>query len=294
MPRFKIKLILLDLRDLVVSRSVVFRASLKMLAVLVVALVLLTRSAEANDEEVQGSTSSMNFSNPGNSTGPEELKTSAVLAAIPLNEFTSLSSVDLTRAAPLAEATPPTPAAAEPAPAPVGFDMTEYSVEDRYATQGDQPGTTSDVPGHQVNDYQMSTYSGEGSSADDMLYDGPTFASSDYQPAFYSFADQNSASYAGQDYLPEQYQTYNTLNTYQFPDTTGGDSPENRFERERMYALFAQKSRQAKARAKTYHPTKRYNAPSTSGAAWRPAKGTFYGSADASGTMGMSISLTTQ
>ena len=287
MPRFKIKLILLDLRDLVVSRSVVFRASLKMLAVLVVALVLLTRSAEANDEEVQGSTSSMNFSNPGNSTGPEELKTSAVLAAIPLNEFTSLSSVDLTRAAPLAEATPPTPAAAEPAPAPVGFDMTEYSVEDSYATQGDQPGTTSDVPGHQVYDYQMSTYSGEGSSSDDILYDGPTFASSDYQPAFYSFADQNSASYAGQDYLPEQYQTYNT------PDT-GGDSPENRLEREAMYALFARKSRQAKARAKTFHPTQRYNTPSTSGAAWRPAKGTFYGSADASGTMGMSISLTTQ
>lgn len=279
-----------------VSRSVVFRASLKMLAVLVVALVLLTRSAEANDDGIQGSTSSMNFSDAGNSTGVDGSKTSAVLAAIAFDRSTSLSSVDLTRATPLAEATPPTPAAAEPAPAPVDFDMTEYSGDDSYATQEPPSYTESGEPGHLVYDPQMSTYSGDGVNSGDTLFEDPQFASNDlaYQPVFYGSPDEDYNSFAGQDPIQDQFQIDSTLGTDQFStDPTERDTPQDRLQREMVYESYAQKSRQAKARAKTYRPKQRYNAPPTTGAAWRPAKGTFYGNADASGTMGRSISLTT-
>ena len=265
-----------------------------MLAVLVVALVLLTRSAEANDDGIQGSTSSMNFTDAGNSTGVDGSKTSAVLSAIVL-DGASLSSVDLTKATPLAEATPPTPAAAEPAPAPVDFDMTEYSGDDSYATQEPPPYIESEEPGHLVYDPQMSTYSGDGFNSGDKLFEDPQFASSDleYQPVFYGSPDEDYNSFAGQDPIQDQFQIDSTLGTDQFStDPTERDTPQDRAQRQMMYESFAQKSRQAKAKARTYRPKQRYNAPSTTGAAWRPAKGTFYGNADASGTMGRSISLT--
>ena len=308
-----------------------------MLAVLVVALVLLTRSAEAieasttsmdfpgignttvlvpnnltaifaeassipevTDKETKASTASMNYSAPGNSTGPEESKTSAVFSAIPLGEQTfdnSLSSVDLTRASPLAEATPPPPAVNESAPATQGeFDMTEYS-EDSYATQGFQPETSSDEPGHLVYDPQVSTYSGDLLGTGEILYDGPSDTSADvpYQTVSYSSAGPDF-SVPGQDSFAEQFQSDNPLDTVQFSDSLTMDPDSGRSQREEIYASFARKSKNAKARAKTYRPKQQYSRPrpSTSGVAWRPARATFYGSIDASGTMGRSISLTRQ
>ena len=309
-----------------------------MLAVLVVALVMLTRSAEAieasttsmdfpgvgnttvvevpnnltavftkaslipeaTDKETKASTASMNYSAPGNSTGPEESKTSAVFAAIPLGEQTfdnSLSSVDLTRASPLAEATPPPPAVNESAPATQGeFDMTEYS-EDSYATHEFQPETSSDEPGHLVYDPQVSTYSGDLFGTGDILYDGPSDTSADvpYQTVSYSSAGPDF-TVPGQDSVAEQFQIDNALDTDQFSDSLPMDPDSGRSQREEIYASFARKSKNAKARAKTYRPKQQYSRPrpSTSGVAWRPARATFYGSIDASGTMGRSISLTRQ
>jgi hypothetical protein len=266
-----------------VSRSVVFRASLKMLAVLVVALVLLTRSAEANVEGMQGSISSMNFNVSGNSTEVKESKTSAVLAAYALNGSASLSSVDLTKSTPFPEATLPTPAAAEPAPAPVDFDMTEFSV-DGYATQAPQ---LSETPGTLVYDPQMSTYSADGLNPGDIMFKPPQFTSPDptYEAGFYTSRDEDS--------IQNQFQIDSSVGADEFSTDTKRDTPYNRIQREAVYASFALKSKQAKARAKNFHPIQRTSAPSTSAVAWRPARGTFYGNADASGTMGRSISLTT-
>ena len=318
-----------------VSRLIVFRASLKMLAVLVVALVLLTRSAEAieasttsmdfpgignttvvevpnnltaifteassipeaTDKETKASTASMNYSAPGNSTGFEESKISAVLAAIPQDEQTSLSSVDLTRASPIAEATPPPPAVNESAPATQGeFDMTEFS-EDSYATQDLQSETESNEPGHLVYEPQMSTYSGDEIGSGDTLYDDPSdkFADVPYQTVSYSSAGPDF-TFDGQDSFSEQFQIDNTLDTDQFSGSLTIDPDQGRSQRELIYASFARKSKNAKAKAKTYRPKQQYSRPrpSTSGVAWRPARATFYGSVDASGTMGRSISLIRQ
>ena len=317
-----------------VSRLVVFRASLKMLAVLVVALVMLTRSAEAieasttsmdfpgvgnttvvevpnnltavftkaslipeaTDKETKASTASMNYSAPGNSTGFQESKTTAVLAAMSLGESTSLSSVDLTRASPIVEATSP-PAVNESAPATQGeFDMTEFS-EDSYATQDSQSETRSNEPGHLVYDPQMPTYSGDVFGSGDILYDGPSDTSADvpYQTVSYSSAGPDF-TVPGQDSFAEQFQIDNALDTDQFSDSLPMDPDSGRSQREEIYASFARKSKNAKARAKTYRPKQQYSRPrpSTSGVAWRPARATFYGSIDASGTMGRSISLTRQ
>jgi len=254
-------------------------ASLKMLAVLVVALVLLTRSAEANDEGIQGLISSMNFNVSGNSTEVQESKKSAVLAANVLNGSDSLSSVDLTKATPFPEATPPTPAAAEPAPAPVDFDMTEFSV-DGYATQAPQ---SSETPGHLVYDPQMSTYSADGD-----MFVAPQFTATNptYEPGFYSFTDEDYNSFAGLDPIQNQFEIDSTGGADGFSIGTERDTAQFRIQREAVYKSFALKSKQAKARAKAYRPPQRYSASSTSAVAWRPARGTFYGNADASGTMG--------
>jgi len=256
-------------------------ASLKMLAVLVVALVLLTRSAEANVEGMQGSISSMNFNVSGNSTEVKESKTSAVLAAYALNGSASLSSVDLTKSTPFPEATLPTPAAAEPAPAPVDFDMTEFSV-DGYATQAPQ---SSETPGHLVYDPQMSTYSADGLNPGDIMFEPLQFTSPDptYEAGFY---DEDYNSFAGQDSIQNQFQIDSSVGADEFSTGTKRDTPYNRIQREAVYASFALKSKQAKARATTFRPIQRTSAPSTSAVAWRPARGTFYGNADASGTMG--------